>query len=226
MECRRGILRGVEGWRCGIHELCVRPSAAPVTPMHPTPIISGPRLIGVWMPHAMRADSLRYSGILAVMLRPFLHVVVTRTMHTARMRRADRRVVSVKLASRSDGTPTGRTSLLLVNRAGLCGIIEFSFIHWSSPSLMFSLPRSVPEQECSADVVAEVAISASACPFQPVGVIRTTVCIRRRLAPRRWRVLGIRSCHKSPPNKAMETNCAPRRCGRVRTVGMGRSRSS
>lgn len=24
MECRRGILREVEGWRCGIHELCVR----------------------------------------------------------------------------------------------------------------------------------------------------------------------------------------------------------
>jgi hypothetical protein len=24
MECRRGILREVESWRCGIHELCVR----------------------------------------------------------------------------------------------------------------------------------------------------------------------------------------------------------
>ena len=40
-----------------------------------------------------------------------------------------------------------RTSLLLVNRAWLCAIIEFILIHkFSSFGLVFS-PRSVPEQE-------------------------------------------------------------------------------
>lgn len=97
----------------------------------------------------MRTDSLRHSGILAVVLRPVLHVVVTRTMHAARTGRAYGRVMGVELASRSDWTPTGRTSLLLVNSLVLSGSMFIFFDHIFRCLRVCCGHSAVPEQERS-----------------------------------------------------------------------------
>ena len=87
----------------------VRPTAS-IAAMHPSPVISGPRLIGVRMPDAMRTDSFRNPNVLAVDLRPVLHVVITRTMHATRASRTLGGVVRDDFTRRSHWSPTGRTS--------------------------------------------------------------------------------------------------------------------
>lgn len=100
----------------------VRPTAS-IAAMHPSPVISGPRLIGVRMPDAMRTDSFRNPNVLAVDLRPVLHVVITRTMHATRASRTLGGVVRDDFTRRSHWSPTGRTSRCC-QAAGRLGSIQ------------------------------------------------------------------------------------------------------
>lgn len=65
-------------------------------------------------------------------------------------------------------------------------------------------PAAVGELGRSADAVAAVAISVSACPFPAVGVVCTEGCIHRRFAFHLWRDLGIPPCRKAPLNHALQ----------------------